>query len=336
MTKKILLTILVALLILFPFILALSKGGNIVMSILCIELGMVFLLYAYSSKYAVFHKFLEWVIWGVVAYFLFIFPVRIWSAPISCAVEFFVAFVLVYILCGKGQRIGMKSVTSFYAMIVSLLVLEFPVRLLDFEASLISFPGFILYVLGAACAWMLFQRKSLWMCGFTFIGCVFSLFYAFKGFEYWGNKVSYGTFTGKVERTAMKDYRFLNEEGDTVRLSDWEGKKVLVDCWTKHCGYCYQAMPIVQRLYERYKESNQVYVTSLFVAYRNEKKEEGAKIVEEEGFSFPVWSIDRTHELLSDLNITGYPRVLLFDEEGCLVFHGNIEGAEEFLKKEVE
>jgi len=332
MIKKILLTILAALFLVF----ALFKNANIAIFLLCIELGTTLLLYAYSSKQAMFHKFLECVIVSIVIYFLLILPVRVFSSSVSCAIEFFVAFALTYFFCVKGERNGMKPMLSFYAVAVSLLLLELPVRLLDFGTSFLSFPGFVLYLIGAVCAWVLFQRKNLLTWGLVFLFGAFSLFFAFQGFEYWKNKLFYGTFTGKVERTFLKDYRFLNEKGDTVRLSDWKGKKVLIDCWTKYCGYCYQAMPIVQRLHERYKESDKIYVTSLFVAYWNEKKEEGARIVKEEGFSFPVWSIDSKHELLSDLHITGYPRVLVFDEEGCLIFHGSIEGAEEFLEKEVE
>ena len=333
MIKKGLLTILATLLILYPLVLALSKGSNIIKSVLCIGLGTILLLYTYSSKHAMLHKFLECVIVGIAAYLLLILPIRIWSGSISCAMEFFVAFALTYLFCCGGEKNGMKPVMSFYAVVISLLFWELPIRAWDFEGSLISFPGFLLYLLGAACAWIQFQRRNLLTWGTTFLFGIFSLFYAFKGFEYWGNKVIYGTFTGKVERTPLKDYQFLNEKGDTVRLSDWKGKKVLIDCWTKHCGYCYQAMPLVQRLHERYKGGDEVYVTSVFVVCRNEKKEEGAQIVKKEGFSFPVWSIDKTHELLSDLTITGYPCALLFDEDGCLIFHGSIEGAEELLKE---
>ena len=55
----------------------------------------------------------------------------------------------------------------------------------------------------------------------------------------------YDTFTGKVERMTLKDYQFLNEKGDTVRLSDWKGKKVLMDCWAKYCGVCRKKMSMV-------------------------------------------------------------------------------------------
>ena len=116
----------------------------------------------------------------------------------------------------------------------------------------------------------------------------------------------------------LKDYQFLNEKGDTVRLSDWKGKKVLMDCWAKYCGVCRKKMFMVQRVYEHYKESDKVYVTSLFVVYRNEKKGEGTKIVKKEGFSFSVWSIDKTYELLSNLNITGYPQVCCFSMKGAV------------------
>ena len=73
-------------------------------------------------------------------------------------------------------------------------------------------------------------------------------------------------------------------------------------------------------------------VTSLFVIYRDESREEAAEIVKGQGCSFPVWTIDRNHELIQDLRINGYPCVLVFDEEGYLVFKGDIEDVSDLLE----
>ena len=85
---------------------------------------------------------------------------------------------------------------------------------------------------GFGCKW--FKSHSIGNCTFLIIRFLYKTLYIF-----------YDTFTGKVERMTLKDYQFLNEKGDTVRLSDWKGKKVLMDCWAKYCGVCRKKMSMV-------------------------------------------------------------------------------------------
>ena len=300
-----------------------------------LSLGMGNFIYWFSKKNSSTRHFLQISVW----YVLTICVVSVtrsalgfdYSILIGCPVWFLFA----YLICRHYTKwLSVRNI--LFALLLPCFILEWLDRVFYWERNNVSFPSSLFFLLGLITGILLYKKRNYITYLFVSFYLLASIWMFTDGYKLWLNKLNYGTFTGRVERTIMKDYQFLNEEGDTVRLSDWKGKKVLIDCWTKYCGICYQKMPIIQRLHERYKESDKVYVTGLFVTYRDDKKEEGAKIVEEEGFSFPVWSIDKTHELLSDLNITGYPRVLLFDEEGSLVFHGNIEGAEEYLKKEVE
>ena len=43
-------------------------------------------------------------------------------------------------------------------------------------------------------------------------------------------------------------------EGDTLRLSDFRGKIVLIDFWASWCGPCRRENPHVKKLYEKYKD----------------------------------------------------------------------------------
>ncbi|MCB0854614.1 MAG: TlpA family protein disulfide reductase, partial [Bacteroidetes bacterium] len=45
-----------------------------------------------------------------------------------------------------------------------------------------------------------------------------------------------------------------NPEGDTLRLSDFRGKIVLIDFWASWCGPCRRENPHVKKLYEKYKD----------------------------------------------------------------------------------
>ena len=303
-----------------------------------LALGIGNLVYWFSKKGSSVRRFLQISAWLVLAYYLVcLFRMRGIGLGFDYCVliGYPVLSVFSYLICryySKWLSVGKIALALF----LPCFIMEWPCRIFFWNNTVISLPSSVFLLLGLVTGIWLYAKRSYLTYIFTGLCLVASVWMFVIGYEYWINYQNYGTFTGRVERTPMKDYQFLNEKGDTVCLSDWKGKKVLIDCWTMHCGYCYQAMPLVQRLHERYKGGDEVYVTSVFVVYRNEKKEEGAQIVKKEGFSFPVWSIDKTHELLSDLNITGYPCVLLFDEDGCLIFHGSIEGAEELLKKEIE
>lgn len=301
---------------------------------LLISLSIGNLIYQYSEKGSLSRKFLQVMLWWSLAVLLF-------SFTRSCGLGFHYSILIGY----PGLAACSYFISRYYsrylsngrlwsALLLSEFIMEWLARIFFWDRMEISFPSSLFFLLGLVTGVLLHKKRHYMTYLFTVVCLAVSVWIFTDDYRLWLNKVNYGTFTGKVERKFLKDYRFLNEKGDTVRLSDWKGKKVLIDCWTKHCGVCYRKMPVVQRLHERYKGSNKVYVTSLFVTYRNDKKEDGAKIVKEEGFSFPVWSIDKTHELLSNLKIDGYPCVLIFDEEGCLIFHGSIEGAEELLEKE--
>jgi peroxiredoxin len=51
------------------------------------------------------------------------------------------------------------------------------------------------------------------------------------------------------------DFELETIDGDTVRLSDHLGKRVvLIDFWATFCDPCLAAMPHLDRLYQRYKE----------------------------------------------------------------------------------
>ena len=50
------------------------------------------------------------------------------------------------------------------------------------------------------------------------------------------------------------DIRLPNPEGDTLSLSDFRGKVLLVDFWASWCGPCRRENPHVKKLYEKYKD----------------------------------------------------------------------------------
>ncbi|RFC53891.1 TlpA family protein disulfide reductase [Brumimicrobium aurantiacum] len=61
-----------------------------------------------------------------------------------------------------------------------------------------------------------------------------------------------------------KEIALPNPEGDTLRLSDYKGKVVLLDFWAAWCGPCRRENPNVVKLYKQYNEQGfEVFSVSL-------------------------------------------------------------------------
>ena len=50
------------------------------------------------------------------------------------------------------------------------------------------------------------------------------------------------------------DFEVTLVSGETVKLSDYRGQKVLLNFWATWCGPCVKEMPAFQRLYEEYPD----------------------------------------------------------------------------------
>jgi peroxiredoxin len=52
------------------------------------------------------------------------------------------------------------------------------------------------------------------------------------------------------------DFKLPSPDGDSIALSDYRGKYVLVDFWASWCGPCRQENPNIVRMYNRFKGKN--------------------------------------------------------------------------------
>jgi len=124
-------------------------------------------------------------------------------------------------------------------------------------------------------------------------------------------------------------------EGKAVKLSDYQGKVVILDFWATWCGPCLGSFPGMKKLVEEYQ--NDPSVAFVFVnTWQDEANKE--QVVKEflERNQYPFYVLmDTEDKVVADFGVSGIPTKFVIDPKGKVRFKSiGFEGdAEKWLKK---
>ncbi len=135
----------------------------------------------------------------------------------------------------------------------------------------------------------------------------------------------------------LLDFTFLDQYGKIHRLSSYKGKVIFLNAWATWCGPCRSELLEIDKLYKKYKDSeNVVVLTVAFPLQSGEGNTNSIKsFMKSNEYSYPVL-FDTKGKLLSALGITAFPTTFLFDKKGNI--YGYIPGAmnKERMEKAIE
>lgn len=122
--------------------------------------------------------------------------------------------------------------------------------------------------------------------------------------------------TGPKVGKAAPDFELTTLTGETVKLSDLRGKKVIVNFWATWCGPCREEVPALEKFYQEYKDKNlEVLAVNLT---KDELKEENVKeFAETFDMSFPV-PLDKAGTVGEQYQIYYVPTSYFINEEGII------------------
>ncbi len=107
------------------------------------------------------------------------------------------------------------------------------------------------------------------------------------------------------------DFEIELIDGETVTLSGYRGKVVLLNFWGTWCPPCRAEMPALQRAWEEYKDRGVVFLGAAIY----DEKADVEKFAEAFGITYPL-GIDLMGDLTVDYKVTQYPTTFLIDREG--------------------
>lgn len=145
---------------------------------------------------------------------------------------------------------------------------------------------------------------------------------------------------GDLEKQGLKigeiapDFTLTNLEGQEISLSDFRGKKVVLNFWASWCGPCRKEMPAMQKFYEAYKDKN-VEVIAVNLTHFERKREHVDEFVNEFGLTFPI-PLDVDNEQYETYNVLTIPTTYFLDENGVIKERHLGPMTYEFMKNTIE
>lgn len=112
----------------------------------------------------------------------------------------------------------------------------------------------------------------------------------------------------------VEQAEFTNFEGDTVSVSDFKGKVVMIDLWETWCKPCISSFPTMQKLLEDYPEDFEVLaVTPGFT----DTKEDAQSFAKENDYDF-TYLMD-SNGLHQKIGVQGIPYKIFVDAKGNFI-----------------
>ena len=148
-----------------------------------------------------------------------------------------------------------------------------------------------------------------------------------------GNSTS-GNTTDVNSPFMAPDFTIYDRAGNTVHLSDFLGKPVVLNFWASWCGPCKSEMPDFEEIYKEYGENIHFVMVNLTDGDR-ETMDTATKFLDNSGYTFPVY-YDKDYDASYAYQVYGIPVTYFINAEGHLIAQGSSALDAETIKRGIE
>lgn len=111
------------------------------------------------------------------------------------------------------------------------------------------------------------------------------------------------------------DFELKTLDGESAKLSDFRGERVMLNFWATWCPPCRAEMPDMQKFHE----NKDVQILAVNLIDTESNPERVPKFLDELGLTFPVL-LDEGSNVSTDYNIVAYPTSFMIDSNGRIQF----------------
>lgn len=109
------------------------------------------------------------------------------------------------------------------------------------------------------------------------------------------------------------DFKLQSLDGQSVSLSDFKGKPILINFWASWCGPCGYEMPYLQEVYEEWSDK-EVVLLAINIGDSSSTVE---KFMQDHNLSFPVL-LDTKQIVSQKYNIMALPTTFFIGKDGVI------------------
>lgn len=123
--------------------------------------------------------------------------------------------------------------------------------------------------------------------------------------------------TGLLPGDAAPDFELETLQGETMKLSDLRGKKVMLNFWATWCPPCTEEMPDMQRLFD----GTDLTIVAVNLTDTEMGKKQVSRFSEKHGLTFPIL-LDSSGEVSTLYRVGPIPTSYMIDSKGIIRFKG--------------
>lgn len=123
------------------------------------------------------------------------------------------------------------------------------------------------------------------------------------------------TDEGLAKGETAPDFELTTLDGEKARLSDYKGKKVILNFWASWCPPCRAEMPDMQKYYEDQADEENVEILAVNLTTEDRGMDKITAFIEEFNLTFPV-PMDSEGDIGKLYQAAAIPTTYMIDTEG--------------------
>jgi len=133
---------------------------------------------------------------------------------------------------------------------------------------------------------------------------------------------------------AAPDFTVISTKGESIKLSDYKGKPVVINFWATWCPPCKAELPYFEQMYKEYGDTVEFMMVNLTDG-QEETQEVVNTFIEDTGYTFPVY-FDTEYSGAMAYGTYSIPVTVFVNRDGEIVYKkvGMIQ--EDMLKAFIE